>query len=81
MQNSMIWKYLNTHDVPRPGRYTVRVGGSYYQSPGGQYRRVEAAPLRITLTAEDIREWRRPLQESLSNTRRGLKRKKAPFLR
>lgn len=64
VQKDGIWRHLNIHNVPQPGQYTIRVACSYYRSPDGQDCRVEAAPLRITLTAEDIREWR-ALQDAL----------------
>jgi hypothetical protein len=66
VQRASIWGYLNIDDVPGPGRYTVRVDCSYYRAPDGQDCRVEAMPLRITLTAEDIREWR-ALQDAFEN--------------
>lgn len=57
-QRSGIWNYLNARDLPKPGRYTVRVIGSYYRVPDGRDCQVEAEPFKVTITKRDIREWR-----------------------
>ncbi len=53
-----VWRPLNIHDVPSPGRYRVRVACFYSRVPDGQTVEVESAPLIVTVTARDIREWK-----------------------
>lgn len=52
------WNYLNDQDMPAPGRYRVRVVCSYFRAPDGQEFEVESAPLFVSVTARDVREWR-----------------------
>lgn len=42
----------------KPGRYTVRAVCWYFRAPDGADCQVESAPLTVTITEEDIREWK-----------------------
>lgn len=61
-----VWKYLNGRDALAlaPGRYRVTAVCSYFLPPDGRKIEVASDPLTLTITAENVRNWRALLDAS-----------------
>ena len=66
VHDDRVWKYLNGLDALAlaPGRYRVTAVCSYFLPPDGREVEVMSNPLTLTVTAEDVRNWRALLNAS-----------------
>jgi len=56
-----LWNVRTIENMPKPGRYTARMVSSYFRVPDGTICEVKSATVALTITEEDIREYRNVL--------------------
>ncbi len=56
-----LWNVIKIENMPKPGRYTARMVSWFFRAPDGADCNVESATVALTITEEDIREYRNVL--------------------